>query len=207
MTKSSGSLPIKRKSNPRTGLTLAFSFFAIATTLVFMPSYLNSWAYGIAFTLFIIGIMGVGVDLNKLSSREATILDQFEKGKGIYDNFFMGLGIFLTWVALHYYFDSIYVNIIIFVLLFFGIYGVFLGVINYIVNYYIIERDIEEQRIRIEAEPQKKDDLIKSNDKKYQQFIVSTLNFIAILVSIPASIVTIIIFLHEIGIINILSSP
>jgi len=197
----------KGKSNPRTGLALAFAFFAIATILAFLPSYFNSWTYGVAITLFIIGIMGVGADLNKLSSREATILDQFEKGKGIFDNFFMGLGMFLAWVALYYYFGNIFVNIAVFAALLFGIYAVFLGIINSVVNYYIIKRDLEEKRIRIEADPQKKDGLVEYNSEKYQQSIVSAINIVAILVSIPASIVAVVTFLDQVGAINFLPKP
>jgi hypothetical protein len=192
------------KTNPRVGLAFAFMFFAFTTLLLFLPSYFGSWTNGIAITLFIIGIIGVGSELNNLSSGKATILDGFEKGKGIFDNLGFGLACIITWIAIYYFFNNIIVNILISFILLFGVYGMFLGGITWIVNNYINKRDLEEKRIRIEAEPQKKEDLVTYNSEKYRQSLTNTINIISIVFSIVASIVAVLTFLDQVGIVNVI---
>lgn len=192
------------QGNPRTGLALALALLTLSGVFSLLPTYFISATVGVSITLFIVGLMGVGVDLNRLSSGQASILDDFSKGKGIFDNLFFGLGFVLSWLAIHYFYNNIWTNVAISLVLLFGAYAIYLGVVNWVVNYYVSKRDLEERRIRIETEGNKREELVKHNADRYLQAMLNSLNILAIILTIITSIIAIITFLDQMGIIKVI---
>ncbi|WP_312114322.1 hypothetical protein [Brevibacillus reuszeri] len=107
------------KEKVQSGIVLALAFLCSSMILYIFPTYfhLEIITYTISILFAIIGISGLGIELNKLSSSP--------KGIGL-DNLGIGLGLLAILIILFYYFNIWWVNLLVFPLLLFSIYGTIL---------------------------------------------------------------------------------
>lgn len=199
---SNNALAKPKKTNPRVGLSLALSMFIIATLLYFLPLYFGSLTLGVSITLVIIGLIGVGSDLDSLSSRQSTIADGFVRGKDIYNNFFFGLALIIVWASVYYWWNSIWVNIAISVVLLLGIYSVLYGFVNGVVDFVVGQESLARRKIEIEASSDKKSALLELNSDRYAVILRVIIVVIVGLVSFVSSILTILSVLAQFKIIQ-----
>jgi hypothetical protein len=108
--------PTNKSSNVRTGLALALSFFAISVFLYFQPTYLGSVTRFIAIAFVVIGICGLGLELEKLYHGK----DDPTQNAGIFDNLGIGLGLLIIWIILYVNFAAVWLNILIGLILIFA---------------------------------------------------------------------------------------
>ena len=120
----------KKKVDVRSGIALAITFFAISIFLYFQKDYFGFLTNLISIVCIVIGLIGFGVELNKITSQKLGKIIDTKKGPGIFDNLGIGIGIFVIWVALYRTFPINWVNILITPLLFFSTYGMILGLVN-----------------------------------------------------------------------------
>jgi hypothetical protein len=155
------------------------------------PTYFGNYTIGISIASFIIGLIGLGTELEKLSTKQDNLLGDYKPGSGIYNNFFYGTAIFIAWFAIHNYYKGIIINILATPLLLFGIYPILLGLSRGLLEYTYNQRSLEEQRISVEANADNKDALIQINATKYYLFIRNVLVFVLGLTSFIAAILQI----------------
>jgi hypothetical protein len=188
ITKTKTTKAIKKSVNPRSGMAVALTFFAISIFLYFQPKYFDVATVGVSLASIIIGFAGLGSELNKISSGEGNFADDFKRGAGIFDNTGYGIALLILWGALYYYFPIIWVNVIISPILLFAIYGIILGLVNGFFDFTLSKKDLDEQKIAIEAKPENKEALLQYNTSKYYLIvksvvvvIVGTVGFVAAL--------------------------
>ncbi|OBZ14641.1 hypothetical protein A8L34_12020 [Bacillus sp. FJAT-27264] len=111
------------KENIQHGIAIALSFLVSSFLLFLLPVYLfnNAITYFVSILFAIIGVGGLGIELNKLSSNP--------KGLGL-DNLGIGLVLGTIWTIFYYYFNLWWINLIILPLMLLGCYGIILGIIN-----------------------------------------------------------------------------
>ena len=105
----------KKKVDVRSGIALAITFFAISIFLYFQKDYFGFLTNLISIVCIVIGLIGFGVELNKITSQKLGKIIDTKKGPGIFDNLGIGIGIFVIWVALYRTFST---------------YGMILGLVN-----------------------------------------------------------------------------
>ncbi|QFT91163.1 hypothetical protein FIU87_21155 [Bacillus sp. THAF10] len=117
---------INKKDDVPFGIGLSFSFIFLAIFIYMYPEYLGGSTVTIIFSsiCILIGVMGLGIELNKLNER---------KNSG-FDNLGIGLGLLFLWAILHYFFPYLLVNWLILIILFFAIIGIMSGLANLISN-------------------------------------------------------------------------
>jgi|SRR5690625_1438205 len=122
------------------GIALAFAFLASSLVLYLFPSYfkVEIITYCICIILAIIGVAGLGIELNKLSTNP--------KGIGL-DNLGIGIGLFAVWIIFFYYYDLWWINVLIFPLLLFGIYGTVLGIVNIV--FFLFSNPNESLKVKL----------------------------------------------------------
>jgi hypothetical protein len=120
----------KKKSDVRNGIALAITAFVISIFLYLQPDYFGILSTAAAIILIAFGFMGLGFELNKITSQDLASLINREKWPGIFDNLGIGLGFLVIWAAVYIYFPYIWLNIITSVILAFGVYGTTLGLVN-----------------------------------------------------------------------------
>lgn len=126
----------KTEKNIKEGIALALSCLAISVFLYLTPAYfkihiitkLTSIIFGI------VGIIGLSIELNKLTSNEKKI--------GL-DNLGIGLGLGTIWVIIYYYYPIWWVNLLTFPLLFLASYGIIIGLIGILNNIFTSEQSIK----------------------------------------------------------------
>ncbi|KMT62888.1 hypothetical protein [Paenilisteria newyorkensis] len=101
------------------GLALGVGFVVVGASLPFLFSF-DSWLIIISTVSIAIGIMGFGIELEKLG-----------KGYGTGD-IFLGLAFLLLGSALLAIFPNIITKIIFLILLLFGIFGFFAGILKFL---------------------------------------------------------------------------
>lgn len=116
-----------REDSMKEGIALALTFLALSAFLYIFPDYFHVHIVSkiISVIFGIIGIMALGLELNKVSSNE--------KKLGL-DNLGVGLGLGAIWGILYYYFPYWWVNILGFTILMLAVYGIVLGLIGIIMN-------------------------------------------------------------------------
>ena len=109
------------------GISIALAFLGVAVFLYLSPVYLGNSIVSLVCSIIlgVVGIAGLGIELNKLSSKP--------KGLG-FDNLGIGLIFIIIWSLLYYYFNITWVNIFGLLFLIFGTYGTFRGVISVFYN-------------------------------------------------------------------------
>ncbi|MGF9740072.1 hypothetical protein ABEX38_21930 [Priestia megaterium] len=109
------------------GIGLAFAFICLAIYFYFTPKYLGNDVASLILSgiLMIIGIVALGLELNKLNNGE--------KSLGL-DNLGIGVGLFIVWALLHYYFPMIWVNWVLIPVLFLGVAAMGIGIATLIEN-------------------------------------------------------------------------
>ncbi len=114
-----------QKEKDQDGIALALTFLIASLFLYLFPTYfkIEFITLSISILFAIIGVFGLGIEINRLSSNP--------NGIGL-DNLGIGVGIFAIWIIFFYYFNIWWVNILIFPVLIFGIYGTILGIMNII---------------------------------------------------------------------------
>lgn len=102
------------------GLALGVSFSLVSAFVLWQSDYFYFpiFSYGVGAILGIIGIACCTIEITKIS-----------KIKGI-DDFILGIIFLLVWGIEYYFFDVVWLNIILFVALLFGGYGVLKGVLE-----------------------------------------------------------------------------
>ncbi|MDD4779132.1 MAG: hypothetical protein PHT02_00815 [Tissierellia bacterium] len=103
------------------GMALALSFLIVAVFLYCFPNYLKYEISSkvVAIILSVIGIMGLGFELNRINN----------KTKGM-DDVGLGLAFFVVWGILYYYFPLWYINIFTLPLLLGASFGITLGLLR-----------------------------------------------------------------------------
>lgn len=104
------------------GIAVALMFLGLAVFLYLNPDYFGvkkaSRLLGII--MAIAGVMGLGIELNRLSSKKPLGLD----------NLGIGLGLGAFWALIHFNWSYWWVNILIFPILGFAMYGILHGIIS-----------------------------------------------------------------------------
>lgn len=121
----------KAYSASSSGIAMALTAFIVSIFLYFQPNYYGPVTNGVAIALIVLGIMGLGFELEKISSGQWDNLTGQPQGSGIFDNLGIGLGFLVVWATVYYYFPMIWVNVLTSVVLLFGVYGTILGVLNW----------------------------------------------------------------------------
>ncbi len=129
MPKSVRKQKAKQKSDVRSGISIAVTFFIISIFLYFQPLYFGNATKVISVILVVLGVMLFGVQLNNITSRDIEIANQ-EKGRGIFDKIGVGLGFFIVWAVLYRYYPLVWVNALISLLLLVGLFGINLGLVS-----------------------------------------------------------------------------
>lgn len=75
--------------------------------------------------------------------------------------------------------------------LFFGVAFVLVGVMNFIFDFVLSKKDLEDQRIAIEADADKQEALMRLNAARYRTAVKNVLLTIGGIVSFLASLVTV----------------
>ena len=119
----------RRKSDVRSGISLAITFFIISIFLYFLPEYFGSVTNLISVVLLVLGVMLLGVQLNNISSSRVDS-GKREDNRGIFDRIGVGVGFFIIWAVLYRRYPITWVNSITSLLLLVGIFGITLGLIN-----------------------------------------------------------------------------
>ncbi len=114
------------------GIALSLTAFVIAIFLYFQPNYFGVMTNGAAVALIVLGIMGLGLELEKISSGQRGNLTGEPKGSGIFDNLGIGLGFLVVWATVYYYFPLTWINVITSPMLLFSVYGINLGILNWL---------------------------------------------------------------------------
>jgi len=120
----------ERKSDVRAGVALAITAFMISMFLYFQPRYFGSLTTAVAIALIALGLMGLGIQLDRIVSKTSNFVINREERPKIFDNLGIGLGLFTIWATVYYYFPITWVNILISAILFFGVYGITQGLVN-----------------------------------------------------------------------------
>lgn len=99
------------------GYAVGFLFIAIGLFLLFEPGYFAEpvASYIIGAVIGLVGVMGTGIELSKNA-----------KIKGV-DVLAIGVALFVIWLLQYVYIHALWANIVFFVFLVLGIYGVLLG--------------------------------------------------------------------------------
>jgi len=132
-----------KRDDAYNGIALALTFIIFSLFFYLSPSFFEYkyLSYGFSILFAVIGIIGIGIELNRLSDSKEGIFDNLGIGIGL------GLLIIFIWVIVSTYLISAwYINIIFTILLLLPIYGIMLGSI------YLFERLFLEQiptRVRL----------------------------------------------------------
>jgi hypothetical protein len=116
----------KSSDSISSGIGLSFAFIVTAIFIYFTPEYLGSVVTTVIISSFmmVFGIVGLGTELNKLNN---------EKKFG-FDDLGIGLAFIIIWAILHYYFPFTWLNWGLLFVLFFGFYGIGVGMFKIIQN-------------------------------------------------------------------------
>lgn len=108
------------------GIGLSFAFIVTAIFIYFKQDYLGSVVTSIIISssMMVFGIMGLGMELNKLNN---------EKKFG-FDELGIGLGLIILWAILHYFFPVIWLNWVLLFVLLVGFYGIGVGIFKIVQN-------------------------------------------------------------------------
>ncbi|ANB56969.1 putative membrane protein [Anoxybacillus sp. B7M1] len=108
------------------GIGFSFSLIVIAIFIYFSPDYLGSEVISLIMSslMMAFGIIGLGIELNKLNN---------EKKFG-FDDLGIGLGLIIFWAILHYFFPIIWLNWVLLFVLFIGFYGIGVGIVKLVQN-------------------------------------------------------------------------
>jgi len=109
----------KKRKNPLSGIALAFTFLIISLILFLIPDFFKSIIATriVMFIFAVIGICGLGFELNKIK-------------KIGFDNLGVGISLGIIGVIIYYFSPIWWLNIVAFVLFFFSTYGILLGLIS-----------------------------------------------------------------------------
>lgn len=128
---------LEKNSNDKTkgiieGISLATAFIIGGIILNFIPNYfyfeILSTIMGLLLITF--GIIGLSIELSKMSAKTVGFSDL-----GV------GLGLLIVWALLYYYLPYVWVNIVGFFFLLFGLYAAISGMITLIYDSFNNEND------------------------------------------------------------------
>ncbi len=125
-----------KRDDAYNGIALALTFIIFSLFFYLSPSFFEYkyLSYGLSILFAVIGIIGIGIELNRLSDSKEGIFDNLGIGIGL------GLLIIFIWVIVSTYLISAwYINIIFTISLILPIYGILLGSI------YLFDRLFLEQ--------------------------------------------------------------
>lgn len=175
----------------RGGIAFSLAFFVIAIILYFQPRYFGSATQWVSVVCVIIGLMALGTDLDRLTEELLSGSIRPKNGKDVFNNIGIGAGVLLLWAIIYTNTTSLLINILIFIVLFFGVSGTLWGIMNFIFDMALSRKNLEEQRIKIEADPEKKDALIDLNNSRYYTSLKNIVLFIGFLVGLLSGIATV----------------
>jgi hypothetical protein len=135
--------------------------------------------------------MTLGLELNRLAEELQKSSIQSKKGSDIFNNLGIGAGLLLLWVVLHINISSVFINVVLFVVLFMGVASMLWGLMNLIFEIALRRKELEEQRINIEAPPDKRDALIDLNDNRYYNFVKNAVLLLGFFIGLLSGIATI----------------
>lgn len=117
------------------GIALSITFLIIGGFLYFTPSYTGSMiiSYSLAVFFLLIGITGLGLELNKLGG---------QTDKLGFDELGIGLGIGIIWAIIYYYLPVWWINLITIFLLFLSVYAITAGIIKILRILFLSKRNI-----------------------------------------------------------------
>src|SRR5690349_4372298 len=69
--------PTKKPVDPRSGMAIALTFFVISIFLYFQPNYFAAATVAVSLASIIIGFLGLGTELNRISSGVGNFADDF----------------------------------------------------------------------------------------------------------------------------------
>jgi hypothetical protein len=119
--------PKSKEDNFAHGSGIAIAFILSGLFLYLSPSYYGYKivSYIVSSIFVIFGIVGLGIELNKIINRDKAIR---------LDNLGLGLGMLLAWGILYNFYPYPLLNFFTFALLFLGLYGVSYGTISIILG-------------------------------------------------------------------------
>jgi len=130
MKRSTATQNTRKQSDVRTGIALAVSAFTVSIFLYFQPQYFGVVTTPVAIALIVLGFAGLGIELDKITSKETGSLVDHKKGPGIFNNLGIGIALLVVWGALYHYFSTIWMNVLTSPVLLLGTYGIVLGLVN-----------------------------------------------------------------------------
>lgn len=115
------------------GLSVIITFLTIAGFLYFDPSHLGNLilSYVLTFLFLLIGIIGLGVELNKLANGNSDKLG--------FSDLFLGMGMGTCWIIIYYFREGSLSNLVFLPLLLISIYGISKGLIKILKNLFSSE--------------------------------------------------------------------
>jgi preprotein translocase subunit YajC len=119
-----------KKKDLQAGFALALMFFAISIFLFFQSEHYGDATKGIAIACIVLGFIGLGTELDNITSKKQKELAPYEKGTKIYGNIGVGIALLVTWVATFKKFELVWVNALLSPLLVLGMFGFMQGIVN-----------------------------------------------------------------------------
>lgn len=89
------------------------------------------FSYSLTILFLLIGIIGLGIELNKLGDQTVKLG---------FDDLGIGSALLIVWATIYYFFPIWWVNLITIILLFFGVYGTTVGAIKIMRNLFLSKK-------------------------------------------------------------------
>lgn len=124
---------VSKVEDIQNGIAISITFFCVSGLLYFNPNYTGSviLSYLLTTLFLLIGIIGLGVELNKLGDQSVKLG---------FDDLALGLGLLAVWVTFYYFFPVWWVNLLTIVFLFLGVYGITIGAIKILRNLFLSKK-------------------------------------------------------------------
>ena len=163
------------KGSPESGFALALTLLIFSVFFYFQPRYFEDVTTFVQFSFLVVSSFGLGVEIHRLAGTK----------RDIFKNLFMGIGLLLfCGVTYRYFSDYIIAKVVIFLVSFFGVYGVVLGFTNSVFTLSDELATEKPQPSELIQEPAPTDSL--SFIKKFRLLVVGAIYLVSAIVQILA---------------------